>query len=179
MYCISFNVLYDADPDLDGISVSITTRASIDASGINARKPVRTGEFIVPMTLKLAEDNPLRDLNTSFGVPILLTQSFYFRVIVSDLTWCKCWRTIREMASDCAMPDVLADYLLAASPHLPHPQPHPPRTRTGTLAALCSPSLSLLPRRARQSPEQRCCTLAKVFVFTLRTIREDSEDAAR
>jgi hypothetical protein len=47
-YCISFNTLYDADLDLYGISVSTTTRASVDASGINARNPVSTREFIVP-----------------------------------------------------------------------------------------------------------------------------------
>jgi hypothetical protein len=47
-YCISFNTLYDADPDFYAISTSITTRATIDASGINARKPIRTREPIVP-----------------------------------------------------------------------------------------------------------------------------------
>jgi hypothetical protein len=47
-YCMSFNTLYDADPKLYGISVSMTTKPSIDASGINARKPVTTREFIVP-----------------------------------------------------------------------------------------------------------------------------------
>jgi len=46
--CISFSTLYDADPDFYAISTSITTRATIDASGINARKPIRTREPIVP-----------------------------------------------------------------------------------------------------------------------------------
>jgi hypothetical protein len=46
-YCMSFNALYDADPDFYGVSVFMTTRPSIDASGINARKPIRTREFIV------------------------------------------------------------------------------------------------------------------------------------
>jgi hypothetical protein len=41
-YCISFNSMYDADANLYGVSVSMTTRASTDASG----RPMR--DTIVP-----------------------------------------------------------------------------------------------------------------------------------